>query len=265
MNARMPAVAGSFYPENSNQLQQQITGFLNEKIAEPIVVKALIVPHAGYCYSGAIAGNGFSYLKNNKNSIKRVVLLGPSHRVPLHGCAVPSSDVFTTPLGNISVDQNTCQQLNTLGLVHYSQQAHQWEHALEVQLPFLQSSLNDFDIIPIVVGACQPQEVAKLLNALLVEDAKSTLVVVSTDLSHFHAYEQAQALDDNTIMRILSFKTNITSESACGCYALNGLLSFSAQRAWQIKLISKANSADSKDVINPDQTKVVGYASFILY
>jgi len=270
MNARMPAVAGSFYPNNVEQLKRQLANFLDNEPATKIVPKALIVPHAGYCYSGTIAGHGFSYLQKNKNTIERVILLGPSHRVPLRGCAVPSSDVFVTPLGDISIDQSACQQLQMLGLASASEQAHQWEHALEVQLPFLQTCLNKFDLIPIVVGACHPKDVVALLKTLLrdpllVEPAQNTLIVVSTDLSHFHAYEQAQVLDDDTITRILAFKSDIAPENACGCYALNGLLSFSAQQAWKIKLISKANSGDSKDIVNANKTRVVGYASFILY
>ena len=265
MNARMPAVAGSFYPENTEQLQRQVTGFLNEKLPENIVAKALIVPHAGYCYSGVIAGRGFSYLQQNKSAIKRVILLGPSHRVALKGCAVPSSDIFTTPLGNIKVDQPSCNQLQEKHLAICSDQAHQWEHALEVQLPFLQSCLDDFELIPIVIGSCDPNLVSTLISALLKERTEETIVVVSTDLSHFHPYQQAQALDCDTIAQVLAFKTDITPEDACGCYALNGLLAVAKQQAWQIKLISKANSADSKSVVNLNKTQVVGYASFILY
>ena len=265
MNVRMPAVAGSFYPNNVEQLQRQLANFLDEAPVDDIVPNALIVPHAGYCYSGAIAGHAFSYLQKSKNTIKRVILLGPSHRVPLRGCAVPSSAVFVTPLGDINIDQSACQQLQMLGLANCSEQAHEWEHALEVQLPFLQTSLNKFDLIPIVVGACQPEVVATLLNTLLSEQAQNTLIIVSTDLSHYHPYDEAQVLDNDTIMRILALASDIAPENACGCYALNGLLNFSAQQAWQIKLISKANSGDSKEVVSANKSQVVGYASFILY
>jgi AmmeMemoRadiSam system protein B len=264
MNARMPSVAGSFYPNNVEQLKRQLTNFIEEEVTD-IVPKALIVPHAGYCYSGAIAGHGFSYLQHCKNTIERVILLGPSHRVPLRGCAVPSSDVFTTPLGDINIDQRACQQLQRLGLATCSERAHQWEHSLEVQLPFLQSCLNNFTLIPVVVGACQPNDVAALLKFLLRELAQSTLIVVSTDLSHYHSYEEAQAFDDDTIRRILALASDIEAEKACGCFALNGLLSYSAQQTWQIKLISKANSGDSKGVDHTNKAQVVGYASFILY
>jgi len=261
----MPAVAGSFYPSHVEQLQQEIDNYLDEYTAVDIVPKALIVPHAGYCYSGAIAGHAYNYLKNGKKTIKRVVLLGPSHRVALQGCAVPSSDVFTTPLGDVSVEQSACEKLQTLGLAVCSDQAHQWEHALEVQLPFLQTALNKFELIPIVVGACQPEDVSALLKELLSEQVQSTLIVVSTDLSHYHAYEEAQLLDNNTITRILALSSDIASENACGCYAVNGLLRFSKLKDWQIKLVSKANSADSKNISNVNKAQVVGYASFILY
>lgn len=265
MNVRIPAVAGSFYPDNAEQLKRQLASFLIDEPADDIVPKALIVPHAGYCYSGAIAGHAFSYLQKSRNKFKRVILLGPSHQVPLLGCAVPSSAVFATPLGEISIDQLACRQLQMLGLANYSEQAHQWEHALEVQLPFLQTCLKHFDLIPIVVGACQPKDVAALLKTLLSEQAPNTLIIVSTDLSHYHAYDEAQALDNNTIKRILALSPDITPDNACGCYALNGLLNFSMQQSWQIKLISQANSGDSKDVASANKTQVVGYASFILY
>lgn len=265
MNVRIPAVAGSFYPDNVEQLKQQLANFLDEEPIGDIVPKALIVPHAGYCYSGAIAGHAFSYLQKIKNSLQRVILLGPSHQVPLRGCAVPSSDVFVTPLGDVSIDQSACQQLQMLGLANHSDQAHQWEHALEVQLPFLQTCLTKFDLIPIVVGACQPKDVAALLTALLSEQAQNTLIIVSTDLSHYHGYDEAQALDNDTIERIVALSSDIAPQNACGCYALNGLLNFSAQQAWKIKLISKANSGDSEEVASANKTQVVGYASFILY
>lgn len=265
MNVRTPAVAGSFYPDNAKQLKRQLANFLIEEPVDDIVPKALIVPHAGYCYSGAIAGHAFSYLQKSRNKLTRVILLGPSHQVPLLGCAVPSTAVFATPLGDISIDQQACQQLQMLGLANYSEQAHQWEHALEVQLPFLQTCLTKFYLIPIVVGACQPEDVTAVLKTLLSEQVQNTLIVVSTDLSHYHSYDEAQALDNDTIKRILALSSDITPERACGCYALNGLLNFCAQQAWQIKLISKANSGDSKEVVSANKTEVVGYASFILY
>lgn len=259
MNSRMPAVAGSFYPASPATLNTELGGFFAAtRTSEEMTAKALIVPHAGYYYSGAIAAHAYARLKNN--AIERVILLGPSHRVFLQGCAVPGYDLFTTPLGDIRVDRQNCQRLCQAGLAQQLDQAHRQEHALEVQLPFLQYRLtNDFQILPITVGEATPTQVGKVLTALA--DLPDSLIVISTDLSHYHPYAQARALDRDTISRIIDFNPNIKPEDACGCYALNGLLHFAQALNWRIKLLKHANSGD----INHNKNEVVGYASFILY
>lgn len=262
MKSREPAVAGSFYPNNPAQLQMDITALLDGIPEFKNKPKALIVPHAGYCYSGAVAAKAYRYLNKIKH-IKKVILLGPSHRVALQGCAVPSHQYFTTPLGQVKVDATACQHLVDKGLASCSDQAHQWEHSLEVQLPFLQQCLDDFELIPVVVGESNPEQVSRLLTELA--RIPATLIVVSTDLSHFHQYENAQRLDDATIDRILALDSSIQGHNACGCNALNGLLDFCKQQQWQIKLINKANSADISDQTLINKERVVGYASFILY
>ncbi len=266
---RQPAVAGSFYPDNKQQLSAEIEDYLSQTPLSRHVPKVLIVPHAGYYYSGRVAGQGYCHLKNIAGNIakkiNRVILLGPSHKVALHGCAVPSCDEFSTSLGSITIDKKACQNLTTKNLAQYNDLSHQWEHSLEVQLPFLQKCLAAFTLIPVVVGDCQPSKVKQLLNALLNEkdqkNISSTLIVISTDLSHYHQYDRAQMIDGNTIDRILALQSNIEAECACGCHALNGLLSLAAEKSWQVRLISKTNSGD----VSGDKSRVVGYASFILY
>ena len=221
--------------------------------------QALIVPHAGYYYSGKVAAHAYAALQNLGSQIKRVVLLGPSHRVYLQGCALPIYQGFNTPLGDISVDQKNCRRLVDRGLARFNNAAHIQEHSLEVQLPFLQLLLDDFELLPIVVGQNSPAQV----SALLCEVAKleNTLLLISTDLSHFHTYEQAKQLDADTIARILNFDPSLDGEDACGCYSVNGLLHFAKSQNWQCKLLNHANSGD----INNSKHEVVGYASFILF
>ncbi|MFT6925797.1 MAG: AmmeMemoRadiSam system protein B [Psychromonas sp.] len=260
MKYRTAAVAGSFYPATAEQINQELSLFLNTPLASEIQAKALIVPHAGYCYSGAVAGYAYSYLKSIAHNIHRVILLGPSHRVALQGCAISSCDCFATPLGLIPIDKDAYVQLLNKNLVSISDQAHLLEHSLEVQLPFLQGSLQNFVLVPILVGQCSTQQVCKILETLEVNEP-GTLVVVSSDLSHYHSYQQAQILDNRTIQHILNYDHHLEGEDACGCYAVNGLLSYAKKQHWPIKLLKKANSGDTFG----SKKEVVGYASFILY
>ena len=258
INDRPAAVAGSFYSSSSSELQQNINDMLAVPLSPNYCPKALIVPHAGYYYSGAIAANAYAYLRNQKH-INRVVLIGPSHRVYLQGCAVPSYQTFSTPLGTISIDRKSCQHLLNLNLVSQTDEAHVLEHSLEVQLPFLQTCLTDFELVPIVIGQATTKDVSCILAEF--SQQANTLIVASSDLSHFHHYAKAQTLDNKTIHSILDFDTNIQPEDACGCYAVNGLLDYAKQQHWQITLIDHGNSGD----ISGDKNSVVGYASFTLY
>ena len=265
MKYRMPAVAGTFYSSDTNDLKAELVCLFDDASAantgSNIVPKALIVPHAGYCYSGAIAASAFAYLKNLSNTIQSVILLGPSHQVALRGCAVPSHDFFTTPLGNIPVDKNGCQELLNQDLASLSDKAHLWEHALEVQLPFLQTCLSDFTLLPIVVGYCEPNVVSDILSTFA--QRSGTVIVVSTDLSHYHSYREAQIIDDHSIDKIKKLAPTLKPEEACGCYALNGLLQFCRDQHLQMSLVKQANSGDSFS--GSDKNKVVGYASFIVH
>lgn len=264
MKYRTAAVAGSFYPDSAEQLNQELNVFLSTQsdpeIQATIQARALIVPHAGYCYSGAVAGYAYVYLKNISHKIRRVILLGPSHRVALQGCAISSCDFFTTPLGQIAIDKASYTQLLSEDLVTVVDQAHLLEHSLEVQLPFLQRCLQEFVLLPIVVGYCSAAHISRILDLVKANQA-DTLVVVSSDLSHYHPYQQAQRIDDATIHSILNYEQHLKGEEACGCYAVNGLLRYAENQNWSIKLLKKANSGDTFGSKN----EVVGYASFILY
>ena len=260
MKQREAVVAGHFYPESAQKLHAEVGSFLASPIDLEIQVHALIVPHAGYCYSGAIAGGAYAYLKPIATDIKRVIILGPSHRVALRGCAICSYDAFMSPLGQIGVANECYEELLKLEGVSMSDSAHLLEHSLEVQLPFLQYCLNDFKIVPIVVGYCQPGTISSILSVLKVNDP-STLVVVSSDLSHYHPYQEAQVLDNTTINKILNYDNSLAGEDACGCFAVNGLLDYANSEKWKIKLIKKANSGD----VLGGKKEVVGYASFVLY
>ncbi|WDE09163.1 AmmeMemoRadiSam system protein B [Thalassomonas viridans] len=259
MKNRAPVVAGSFYPESSQVLQQDLSHMLASCPSSEQVPKGLIVPHAGYCYSGNIAASGYATLKHFKDTIKRVILLGPSHRVYLHGCAVPHYDFFSTPLGKVPVDEQACLQLVDAGLLVQQDQPHALEHSLEVQLPFLQTCLDDFQLVPVVVGEASPQEVCKILDFFA--GNPEDLIVVSSDLSHYHNDREARVLDQKTIEAILAFNLNLQPYDACGCHAVNGLLDFAHRKNWHIKLLEHGNSGDTSG----DKNKVVGYASFILY
>ncbi len=258
MKYRIPAVAGTFYPDTAVQASAALNGLFADLDFPSKPAKALIVPHAGWIYSGKVAAQAYRVLKARKAQIKRVVLLGPSHRCQLKGCAVPSNDIFLTPLGEIPVDMQSCEQLRRLGLAEQSDLPHNQEHALEVQLPFLQYCLDQFQLVPLSVGQCPPEQIADILAHFA--QANDTLIIISTDLSHFLPYQQAFDTDAKTIERILHCDDQLSPHDACGCHALNGLMHFSKQQGWQPELMAKANSGD----INHSKDEVVGYASFIV-
>jgi hypothetical protein len=222
--------------------------------------KALIVPHAGYDYSGAIAAHAYQSLKNQSTRIKRIVLLGPAHRVALRGMALPTQQQFSSPLGEMKLDDTRIQALQDLPELHFNDAAHHLEHSLEVQLPFLQTLLPAALLSPIVVGEASPEAVAKVITQCWDED---TLIIVSTDMSHFLPYDQANAVDHQTIKHILNYDADIVGEQACGCHALNGLLLAAKTQKRNIRLLSYANSGDVL-AAQSNKQRVVGYASFSL-
>jgi len=259
MKYREPAVAGSFYSKSKEALQLELTDLMPIAPNSGLDVKALIVPHAGYFYSGAVAAHAFSYIRELEIKPKKVILLGPNHRVGLSGCAIPSYEDFITPLGKVPVDRKLCNKLVEKGLVIENDNVHTWEHSLEVQLPFLQHCLGDFDILPILVGQSEAENIVTILTFLLEQD--DFLIIVSSDLSHFHPQATAVQIDENTIDKIINMDYNLEPNQACGCHALNGFLSLAQAKEWNIKLVNKANSGKLNNIKN----EVVGYASFVLF
>jgi AmmeMemoRadiSam system protein B len=256
---RHPAVAGSFYPANPPQLQDLLQHFLAEPAQDFPLPKAIIVPHAGYLYSGAIAASAYKRLKVGRDTIKRVVLLGPSHRVGFKGIAVSHAEFFQTPLGNVPLDLAAIENLLPFPFVEYIDEAHYLEHSLEVQLPFLQTVLQAFHLIPLVVGDASAEQVAQVLD--LFYGAADTLIVISSDLSHYHDYATAQHIDRKTSAKIENLHyEHLEPESACGRIPISGLLALAREKSLTIKNIDLRNSGDTAG----DKERVVGYGAYII-
>ena len=252
---RPPAVADMFYPGNPARLGQMLQAMLDT--AEPLDLrpKALIAPHAGYIYSGPVAAAAYALLKPLREVITRVVLIGPVHRVWVRGLALPAADMFETPLGQVPLDMAAMAKLQGLSQVEVSPAAHASEHSLEVQLPFLQTLLSHFKLIPLAVGGASAQEVAEVLDVLW--GGEETLIVVSSDLSHYHPYSEAQHLDQDTIQAILACRTDLVGEQACGAHGINGLLLAARRKGLEPHLLDLRNSGDTAG----DRQHVVGYAA----
>jgi MEMO1 family protein len=221
---RAPAVAGLFYPRDPVRLQTEVLELLGGiASASRAIPKALIAPHAGYVYSGRVAGAAFAKIRASAQTITRVVLIGPAHYVRLSGIAAPRVEAFETPLGRVPVDIETCSQISRFEFVTQTDTPHEPEHALEVELPFLQTVLSSFQLVPLVVGNAAPREVAHMLRQLW--GGPETLIVVSSDLSHYHSYETAQRLDLSTAEAIEQGEwVSLGSSRACGWIAVAGLL-----------------------------------------
>ena len=259
---RPAAVAGMFYPRESRQLAAEVAELLDDvEQFEPRLdfPKALIVPHAGYVYSGPVAAAAYDEVAPGRGIVERVVMLGPVHRVPVRGLALPGCDAFDTPLGRIPVDVQAARLLDDLPQVVTSAAAHAQEHSLEVQLPFLQRVLGKFCLVPFAVGDARPEEVAAVIERLW--GGRETLFVLSTDLSHYHPYEEAKRIDGATVARIAQFATDLDHAQACGATPLNGLLHAARQRALRIRMLAACNSGDTAG----GKGRVVGYSSFALY
>jgi len=259
---RPAAVAGAFYPGSAPQLSLEIGELLDgvdnfePKLGFP---KALIVPHAGYMYSGPVAARAYDELAAARGIVKRVVLIGPSHFVGGRGLALPECEAFETPLGRIPLDAAGIAALADLKQVVRSAAAHSQEHSLEVQLPFLQKMLGNFSLVPIAAGAALTEEVAEVLERLW--GGPETLIVISTDMSHYHDYEEARRIDGATLERIAAFAADLNYEEACGATGLNGLLAVARNKGLSIKLLAACNSGDTAG----SKARVVGYSSFALY
>lgn len=256
---RTPAVAGMFYPAGPHELQATVNDFLNEPKATGATPKAIIVPHAGFIYSGPVAAHAYACLRPAREQIRRVILIGPSHRVFVRGLALPEADAFDTPLGRIEVDREAVAEIRDLPQIVALASAHANEHSLEVQLPFLQEVLSSFRILPLSAGQASPAEVAEVLDRLW--DGAETLIVISTDLSHYNEYDTARKIDAATSRAIESLQyDDIGPEQACGCTGLNGLLYLARQRGLQVRTLCLANSGDTAG----PRDRVVGYGAYVV-
>jgi AmmeMemoRadiSam system protein B len=258
-------VVGTFYPGNPGMLATEIDTMLEDAQRrnppgddEPLP-KAVIVPHAGYIYSGPVAAGAFLRLRRGKGTITRLVLLGPVHRVAVRGLALPAATAFETPLGTVPVDVDAAKLLTGLPQVTVSAPAHALEHSLEVQLPFLQRVLGDFSLIPLAVGDARPEAVAEVLERLW--GGSETLIVISSDLSHYLPYDTATRVDHQTVQTLLDLHLLSTHEQACGATPVNGFIVAARRKGLIPKLIDLRNSGDTAG----DKGRVVGYASIALY
>lgn len=265
---RPPAVAGSFYPAAPGELRGIVEALLAQAArsdrpeAPPSVrpvPKALVAPHAGYVYSGPVAASAFSTLTAAASSIRRVVLLGPAHRVAIAGLALPGDDAFATPLGTVPVDAAAVAAVAGLPQVAVDRRAHAPEHSLEVELPFLQLLLDDFQLLPLVVGEATADEVAEVLDRVWGGD--ETAIVISSDLSHYLPYETAREVDGETAREILRLEGSVDPRRACGAYPLNGFLQAAKRRGLLPRQLDLRSSGDTAG----DRRQVVGYGAFAFH
>jgi AmmeMemoRadiSam system protein B len=258
---RPASAAGLYYPRDAAGLRHALRTLLSSRTtAVDRLPKALVVPHAGYAYSGTIAAAAYHTLETPAaRAVRHVVLLGPSHRVPIRGLAMPACDYYSTPVGDVPVDGATRARLRELGLAGVDDAPHRLEHSLEVQLPFLQSVLDDFEVLPVAVGSAPAEQVCRLLEAAW--GGPETLIVVSSDLSHYHTCVEAQAIDEQTARSILARRSDISDAQACGAGGLNGLMEAARHKGLEVRLLERCTSGDTAG----DNSRVVGYGSFALY
>lgn len=258
-SVRPPAVAGFFYPDDPGELRDSIRSLLvGAPPSEAPSTLSYIVPHAGYVYSGRVAAVAFAHLQRSGMKPSRVVVIGPSHRVYLQGIAISEANVFRTPLGDVPLDSHAKRTLLKRGDVVLSDIPHAQEHSLEVQLPFLQTLFGEFELVPLVVGSADAHYVASVLN--VVANGPDTLLLVSSDMSHYLTYDEARRVDADTNDRILRFVNTLSGEQACGAVALNGLLTLAKERKASISPLSLMNSGDTAG----DHSRVVGYAAYAI-
>mgnify|MGYP000025776388 FL=1 len=262
-SVRPPAVAGRFYPGKAEELRRTVEELLaeaGEPAADPAQApRALVLPHAGYPFSGTAAARGYQRIAPLREQLRHVVLLGPAHFADLRGIALPEAEGLATPLGTGPVSEALRERALTHPEVHVDGGAHAQEHSLEVQLPFLQEVLADFDVLPLVVGRTTPQSCGELIERFWQED---TLILVSSDLSHFHDDTTARRIDAETTAAIESGALEeITPERACGAAPLRGLLWFARRHGLQAHTIAQCNSGD----VTGDRSAVVGYGSYVFH
>lgn len=254
---RRPAVAGMFYPGDARELRTMVQSFLGPLAMGGEAPKAIIAPHAGYIYSGPVAATAYRALAKARAEIRRIVLLGPSHRLAFDGLALSSARYFATPLGNIPVDRAACDAISDLPQVHVLDEAHAMEHSLEVHLPFLQIILDEFSVVPLVVGDAAPAVVSEVLERLW--DGPQTRFVVSSDLSHYHDYQTAKYLDEATSRAIEKLRfEDIGYDRACGRNPVSGLLNLARAHGLRGRTLDQRNSGDTAG----PRDQVVGYGAY---
>jgi len=256
---RPPAVAGLFYAADPPRLEATVSALLAAAPSSASTApKALIAPHAGYVYSGGIAATAFAALGSGSRSIKRVVLIGPAHYVHLRGIALPVADAFETPLGCVPVDRDALAAIADLPAVVASDEPHAPEHALEVELPFLQRLLPSFALVPLLTGDASPRAVAEVLRRLW--GGPETLIVVSSDLSHYHDYDTARRLDAATASAIERGDwERLGPNEACGFLSVAGLILAASRRGLAARRLSMCNSGDTAG----SRDRVVGYGAWM--
>ena len=256
---RAPAVAGTFYPADASELAGEVRRHLTSAKAAEGAAKAIVGPHAGYAYSGPIAASAYRWVQPRAVEITRVVLAGPSHHVPVGGLAVPTVDAFETPIGQIPLDREAIDEIRALPQVVVSDAAHDPEHSLEAHLPFLQEVLGSFRLVPLSVDDASPNQVAEVLEALW--GGPETLVVISTDLSHYRDYAAAQRIDARTCAAIEAMRPqDIGHEQACGRVPLSGLLRVAQARGLGVRTVDLRNSGDTAG----PRAQVVGYGAWVV-
>lgn len=257
---RPAAVAGSFYPAQPQPLRQMIEEFLADAGGNGPAPKALIVPHAGYIYSGPIAAAAYRLLQAAGTAVNRVILLGPAHTMPVQGLVGSNADAFATPLGSVPLDQEALEEVLALPQVTVLDEGHRREHGLEVQLPFLQTVCGEFRLVPLVVGEATMAEVTAVLEKLW--GGPETLIIISSDLSHYHDYETAQRRDAATAAAIEALRPEaIEPDQACGYLPIQGLLRAARRRQLQVRRLDLRNSGDTAG----PRHRVVGYGAFAFY
>jgi AmmeMemoRadiSam system protein B len=256
------AVAGAFYPGEAARLAEEVDRLLAAapRSPTPAIPRALIVPHAAYDYSGAIAAAGFARLATGRDRLRRVVVVGPAHRAFVHGLALPEAEALSTPLGTVPIDHEAARRLEVFHQVQRSSRAHAREHSIEVQLPFLQRTLPGIQVVPLAVGDATAAEVAEVVDFLW--DGPDTAVVVSSDLSHYLPYDAAREVDRATADRILRLDENpVDHDEACGATPVNGLVLAARRRGLAAELVALGSSGNSSFADEP----VVGYGAFAFY
>ena len=256
---KIPNVAGMFYPDEAETLRRIVRESMRVPAAYGVLPEAIIVPHAGYRYSGKVAGTAYAYVKNGREVFKRVLILGTPHRMYFPGIAVSSAEYFETPLGNVQVDVDAVKVICAEGAAELLDAAFEEEHSVEVQLPFLQEALDDFKIVPLLIGPSAPEKVCRVIELLKPE--AGLLIVASSDLSHFLSDSEARVLDVQTSEMIeqLAFE-GLEGKRACGVCAVQGLLYYARRYGMKAQTVQLANSGEA----NGDLFRVVGYGAYVI-